>query len=133
MVRLGTYSACTALSRHSRLLKVIAHNHIKLSQIQTAAENRAALWSAMVTPPRHLQLQLLLMAAPSPGPAPALVALHREMSSRNMAGGSWSIFWICLTSWPPQHCCLHKGTAGNRAGRGQDNSSQQQQPFLRPA
>lgn len=94
---------------------------------------QSALWSAMVAPPCHLLLQLLLLAAPSPGPAPALVALHREMSSRNTAGRSWSTFWISLTSWPPQDCCLHKGTAGNRAGRGQDSSSEEQQPFLRPA
>lgn len=49
-----------------------------------------------------------------------------------MAGGSWSAFWISLTPQQPQPCCLHKGTAGNMAGKGQD-SSYQQQPFLRPA
>lgn len=51
MVRLGTYSAHTALSRRSCLLNVIAHNHVKLSQIQTAAENRVLCgqpWSPLL-------------------------------------------------------------------------------------
>lgn len=95
MVRIGTFFTHTALSRHWRLLRVISHNH-KQAKHRAAAENRAALWLATVPPPCHLLLQLLLLATPSPGPAPALVALHREMSSTNMAGGNWSEFWIGL-------------------------------------
>lgn len=130
MVTIGTYSAHTALSRPCRLLEVITHNHVTPSQKQSCCWELSALWSATVPPPRHLLPQLLLLATPSPGPAAALAAVQCEVSSTNMAGGSWRAFGVGLISRLAQHCCLHKGTAGNSAGRGQDSSSQ---PFLRPA
>lgn len=131
MVRIGAYSAHTALSRHSRLFnRRYRSRSPKGSQIQSCCWEQSC--SVVGHGPHSLPPSAPASASGYSFPWASPCVLHHDMSSRNVAGGSCSAFWISLTSQLPQHCCLHKGTAGNMAGRGQDSSCQQQQSFLRP-